>query len=151
MKTALLAASLVLVAGSAVACGGGGADGAPADASEKEFCDGYSSLFTDMVPSEGATEGPDEAAMLKSFKDWGNRMEEIGTPEDISDDARAGFELTVDQIDELEAKDLDDEGLEKLDDDLSKDETKQVDEFTTYLNDTCGNPLEEMAPTEPSS
>ena len=143
MKPALLVASLVLVGGSAVACGGGGASGAPTDASEKDFCEGYQSLFSDM---SGMTEASDKEIIAK-IKDWAATMEKTGTPEDISDDARAGFETTLSLIDDLDddAKQAD---FEKIDDGLSEAETKQVDEFDTYTTDTCGSVMDNMQPPE---
>ncbi len=143
MKPALLAATLVLVGGSVVACGGGGAEGAPTDASEKDFCGGYQSLFSDM---SGMTEASDKEVIAK-IKDWGTTMQETGTPEDISDDARAGFETTMSLIDDLD-EDAEQADFEKLDDDLTKDETAQVDAFDTYTTDTCGSVMENMEPPE---
>ena len=143
MKPALLAASLVLVGASAVACGGGGSSGAPTDASEKDFCEGYQSLFSDM---SGMTEASDKEIIAK-IKDWGTTMQDTGTPEDISDDARAGFETTMKLIDDLD-EDAKQADFEKLDDDLTKDETAQVDAFDTYTTDTCGSVMDNLEPPE---
>ncbi|WP_426243208.1 hypothetical protein [Nocardioides sp. LHG3406-4] len=155
MKHALLVASLVLIGGSAVACGGGGdSDGgdAPTSASKTEFCDAYQGLFTDLAGLAGDTgEAPDENAMLNAIQDWAADMEKVGTPEGISDDVRSGFELTVGQAKDLEADDLKEANLEDLTTDLSEDEQKQAQAFTTYVTDSCGNPLDEIMPSEPAS
>lgn len=143
MKPALLVASLVLVGGSAAACGGGGSGGAPTDASVDDFCQSYRSLFTDVSTMEGAS----DKEIIAKIKDWGASMQETGTPEDISDDARAGFETTMTLIDDLDA-DAKQSDFEKLDDDLSKDETAQVDEFDTYTTDTCGSVMDNVEPPE---
>ena len=153
MKHALLAAALVLVGGSAVSCGGGGAGAdAPTDASESEFCDAYTSLFSDLGDLAGAGgEAPPEDEMLKSFQDWAQKMEDVGTPEGISDDARQGFELTIEEVNDLEAEDLDQASLDDLSSDASDEEKEQAEAFNTYLTDTCGNPLEELAPSDAPS
>jgi hypothetical protein len=152
MKHALLAASLVLIGGGAVACGGDDAGGAPTDASKTEFCEAYESLFADLGALGGAGgEAPPEDKMLESFKDWATTMEKVGTPAGIPDDARQGFELTIEEVEDLDADDLDQASLEDLNADLSDDEKAQGEAFTTYLNDTCGDPLEELMPSEPAS
>lgn len=152
MKHALLAASLVLVGGSVVACGGDGGGGAPADASKADFCDAYTSLYEDLGELAGAGgETPDGDAMLETFQDWAKEMEDVGTPEDIPDDAREGFELVIDQVGDLKASDLDEAGLQDLDENLSADEKEQGEAFNTYLTDNCEDPLEELAPSDAPS
>jgi hypothetical protein len=141
MKPALLAASLVLVGGSAVACGGDDAGGAPTDASEKDYCASYQSLFTDMSSMADAS----DKEIIAKIKDWAATMQETGTPKDMPKDARAGFETTISLIDEL-GDDARAKDFEKIDEDLSETETKQVDDFDTYTTDTCGSPLDDMEP-----
>lgn len=144
MKPALLAASLALVAGSAVACSGaGGAGAAPTDASEDDYCTAYQSLFSDMSTMTDATDGQ----IIAQIKEWATTMEETGTPEDMSDDARAGFETTVSLINDLD-EDARAEDFEKMDQDLTEEETAQVDEFDTYTTETCGSPLDNMETPE---
>jgi hypothetical protein len=148
MKSALLAASLVLVGGTALGCSGG-SDGAPADASEDDYCTSYRTLFADMSTMTEAT----DAEIIAKIKDWGATMQETGTPSDMPDDARAGFETTLSLIDGLE-DDASAEDFEKMDADLSEEETRQVDEFDTYTTETCGSPLDDMEapeiPTDPT-
>src|SRR5689334_5006938 len=101
MKHALIAASLVLVAGTAVGCGdGSGSDsgGAPTDASETEFCANFESIAKDIT-ALGADAKP--ADIVKALKDAGTKLEDTGTPKGISDDERKGFELEVQKIGEL--------------------------------------------------
>jgi hypothetical protein len=113
MKHGLLAASLVLVAGTAVGCGG-----APTDASTEDFCE--------QVTKAGSMESADDA------KDWGKEMEDIGTPEGISDDARDGFEIVVDA-----AKDAEEEDGKVKDPDISDSDEKKVDKFGEYVATEC--------------
>ncbi|NYE36261.1 hypothetical protein F4692_001365 [Nocardioides cavernae] len=139
-----LSSTVLLVGAVTSACGGGG--GAPTDASEDSFCKAANSLFTDLVPQD-ATEMPSEADMAKAVTDWGSKMEEVGTPEGISDDARAGFETVVDQAKDIDADDFSMENLEELQaggEEASAEEKKQAEAFGTYLTDTCGNPMDDI-------
>ena len=138
----------LLIAAATSACGGGGAGGgAPTDASEKEFCQTQSSLLEDLMPDMSSTELPSDEQMAKAVKDWGAKIEQVGTPEDISDDAREGFERIVEMADEIDASDFSIEKLEQLEaggKDASAEARKQADAFEKYLTDTCGNPLDNL-------
>lgn len=146
MKHALLAASLVLVAGSTAACGGG----APTDASQADFC-GVFEDFYEVVGELGAE--AENSDLIEALKDTGEDLEEVGTPEDISDEARAGFELTVKTIEELD-DDATEEDLDNLEDDFSEEEKEQSEAFDEYLSETCDEPTgetpEEMPEEEPT-
>jgi hypothetical protein len=95
-----------------------------------------------------------DAEIIAQIKDWATTMEETGTPEDMPEDARAGFETTMTLINDLD-DDAQQEDFEKIDEDLSEDETAQVDEFDTYTTDTCGSPMDNLEvpeiPTETPS
>jgi hypothetical protein len=137
MKHALLAASLVLVAGATVGCGGSdGGGGAPTDASKEDFCGTFEDFYKE-VTDLGADASDED--VVKALKDIGEKLEEVGTPEDISDDAREGFELTVEAINDL-PDDATQEDIEKLEDDFSEDEKKKTDAFDDYLAETCDEP-----------
>lgn len=141
-KTGLLTASLLLVGASVVGCGGGSA---PTDASEKEFCDSLTSVFDDIDMSEQ----PSEKEALAMIKAWAKDMEEVGTPENISDDARDGFELMIEQVGELKEDDSAAD-LEKLDESLSDSEKKATEAFEKYSTDTCGSMMEQDLPEVPT-
>lgn len=151
MKHALLAASLVLVAGGAVGCGSDGGGGAPSDASKADFCDGYQALFTDLAAMSKGGEAPSDEDALKAVKSWAKKMQDIGTPKGISDDAREGFEVTLDEVSDLDVDDLKESSLEDLGADISEDDKKQAEAFTTYVTDNCGNPLEGLMPSDAPS
>ena len=153
MKHSLLAASLVLVAAAAVGCGGGGGSGGggtPSDASADDFC-GVFDDFNAAVVELG--EDAENSELIAALKDTGEELEEVGTPEDISDDARAGFELTVKTIEDLD-DDASEKELESLEEDFSDEEKEQSDAFNEYLSETCeggsGEPSEvpSEVPTE---
>ena len=127
MKKVLAAAALVLAAGSLSSCGG-----PPTDASKSEFC----GAFQDFQKSTQNFSDGDDAKIIKALKDFGDKLQEIGTPSNISDSARAGFEKTLDQIDGLKDDAKVDE-LSKLDDELSSQEKKNSDAFDKYLTDEC--------------
>ena len=148
-RTRLTVSTVVLLAGAAVsACGGGAGGGAPTDASEEDFCQTQSSLLEDLMPDDmSAPELPSDEQMATAVKDWAEKIEEVGTPEDISDDARKGFEAIVEQANEIDASDFSIERLEELEaggKDASAEARKQADAFEDYLTETCGNPLDNL-------
>ena len=150
MKHALLAASLVLVAGSTVACGGGdgsgeGSDSAPADASTADFC-GVFEDFYKVVGELGAE--AENSELISALKDTGKDLEKVGTPEDMPEDAREGFELTVQTIEDIDA-DATEKDLEDLEKDFTEEQKKQSEAFDAYLSETCQESTGET-PEEPA-
>ena len=148
-RTRLTVTTVALLVGAATsACGGGGGGGAPTDASEKAFCQTQSSLLEDLMPADMSDpELPTDEKMAEAVQDWARKIEEVGTPEDISDDARKGFEAIVEQANEIDAADFSIEKLEELEaggEDASAEARKQADAFETYLTETCGNPLDDL-------
>jgi hypothetical protein len=137
----------LLVAAVTTACGGGGG-GAPSDASEEDFCAAQSSLVENLLPDDMADpEMPSNEDMAKAVQDWGAEIEEVGTPEGISDDARAGFEAVVEQADDIDASDFTMEKLEELEmggADASAEVKEQAQAFSDYLTETCGNPMDDL-------
>ena len=100
MRLGLLAASLVLVAGGAVGCGddgggGGGGDDAP---SAKEFCGALTDFQDDFADADPTK---DLKAYIQTLKDAADKLEGVGTPEDMPADAQDGFDLTVKKIKDL--------------------------------------------------
>ena len=90
------------------------ASGAPTDASEKDFCDTQTSLFTDLVGDTSNPQVPSNDDMAKAVKGWADKLEKVGTPEDIPDEARAGFEATVEQAKDIDADDFSIDKLQEL-------------------------------------
>lgn len=150
IRTRLTLSSAVLLVGAVTtACGGGGGgSGAPADASEKEFCEAQSSLLKNLLPEDMTNpEMPSNEEMAQSVKDWADEIDEVGTPENITDEARAGFEAVVEQAKEIDAADFDMEQLEQLElggADASAEVKKQAQAFSDYLTETCGNPMDNL-------
>ncbi len=121
MRMSLLAAPL-LVVGLLAGCGDGGADSsggadagdAPGDASVEEFCQ----PFVDML-EEVSAQGEDlsDADAVRLAKETADKLRETGTPADMPEDARKGFELVI-------AK------LADLPDDATKDEVEKAQQLT---------------------
>ena len=145
ISTRLTMTSAVLLVGAVTtACGGG----APTDASEKDFCETQSSLLADLMPDDMTDpELPSDEAMAKAVKDWGAELEKVGTPEDIPDDARKGFDAVVEQAKDIDTSDFSIEKLEELEaggKDASEEVQKQAEAFSDYLTETCGNPIDNI-------
>jgi hypothetical protein len=148
MRTRLGLSSAVLLVGAVTAACGGGGSGAPSDASEDGFCDAANSLLTDLMPEDMSTpEVPSDEDMAQAVKDWGDRMEEVGTPDGISDEAREGFEAVLAQIEDIDASDFSAENLEELGDggaQASEEVQRQAEAFGDYVTETCGDPMDDI-------
>lgn len=129
------AGAAVLLALSLTACGGG----APADASVEDFC----KVTQDEAGQEDffkAIEDEDWDKIAELIEDQAAEVEEVGTPDDISDDAREGFEIQLEAAQGISADDIekafkDDE--DPFEADLSDEEKKKVEAYTEYENETC--------------
>ncbi|WP_310525781.1 hypothetical protein [Nocardioides sp.] len=142
-KTGLLTATLVLVGASLAACGGGGA---PTDASEDEFCKELNSLFSDL----GSMAGTSQKEATASIKSWATDLEKVGTPKDMPDKARDGFELMIKEVGNLD-ENATSEDFTNLNEDLSAGEEAASSAFEKYSTDTCGAPELPELPEIPSS
>jgi hypothetical protein len=133
-RLGLLAAGLVLVAGGAVGCsddgsGGGGGDDAP---SAQEFCGALTDFRDDFADADPTK---DLKAYIQTLKDAADRLENVGTPEDMPAEAQDGFDFYVEKI-----KSLDDNAT--LDDlagigEVSDEDQKKLDALDDYVAKTC--------------
>ncbi len=148
IRTRLSITTAALFVGTAASACGGGGSGAPSDASEKEFCQTQTSLLEDLLPDDITNpEVPTNEEMAEAVKGWGEDLEAVGTPDDIPDDARKGFEAVVEQANEIDAEDFTIEKLEELEQggkDASAEAKKQATAFSDYLTETCGNPMDDL-------
>lgn len=97
------AGAAAVLALSLTACGGSDAADAPQDASKDDFCEKFQSL--DQVET-GDTPSEDE---FNDAKDKVLELRDVGTPKEISGEAREGFEIFLDAVDDLsydDAKEL---------------------------------------------
>ena len=128
-RSALAVGAAVLLASSLGACGE-----PPTDASKEEYCD----VVNDPEYAEGLDEDSDEQDYVDAVQLIAGDLRDVGTPEDIPDDAREGFEIQLDAVDDLEADDLDlDGGGNPLWEGLSADELEKVEAYTDYESETC--------------
>lgn len=142
-RTRLALSSLALLMGAALsACGGG----APSDASTEEFCEAQGSLFADI--DLGTSDLPSSEELARAFQDWGNELEDVGTPEDMSHDARAGWEDVVEEVKGVDAEDFSDENVQEQLEDLSDETGKQAEAFTEYVSKTCGGLMGDLGDVE---
>jgi len=122
MKIGLVAASLVLIAGGATACSN--------NASKKDFCAGYDDFVQALADAD------EKKNYGEQLKEAASDFEDVGTPEDIPDDAKEGLEIVMEAIQELDDDaTLDD--VSNLSEDLSEDENKKAEAFQEYLSKTC--------------
>ncbi|KAA1421964.1 hypothetical protein F0U44_06815 [Nocardioides humilatus] len=120
--TALFALSLS-------ACGG-----PPDDASVADFCKAIHD--TSWATSLDETSDGDE--IVKALQKWRDKLDETGTPKGIPDDARKGFEITIDTLSDVKAEDFDSpDDLGDINGDLSKEDEDKVEALNDYSTDKC--------------
>ena len=127
--------ALALLAGAALA--GCSAPAAPTDASEEEFCDVQGTLFKDLQ-LEGDGPAPKSEDIVDSLHDWADEVEEVGTPEGIPADARAGFERVVELAHQAAPEDFDEDDTPSMPGEMSAEDKQQAEAFTLYVATTCG-------------
>lgn len=142
MKRAL-AASVLLLGGALMGCGsdddgdggsaGGDSGSGGSGTSTEEFC----AAFEDFTSSLGTVDpSAPPADIIEKLKDEADKLGDVGTPEDIPDDAADGFELVLDAIDDL-PDDASIEDLGTMEQDFTEDEQAKAEAFDTYLQETC--------------
>ena len=134
-----VSAALLLVL-SLSACSDAGS-GSPDDASVDDFCEAYFQLFSGVMDGvdPAAPQAEQEAAMIEALQAWAEGLDEVGTPGDITAEARAGFELVVASVSGLEPGDVD--NLAELDDDFTDAEMAATRAFEEYAAQNCESPF----------
>lgn len=126
-----------LLALALTACGGD----APTDASTRDFCDAVQDIFETNSEVQGDEPTEDE---WEEIQDAYDDLGEVGTPDDIGDSERNGFEVVVDTITGLdydEAKKVfasEDDSIPGV----SEEEDKDADAFFEYVEEKCADALE---------
>ena len=160
-RAAAISAPLLLAV-TLTACGGG-ASGAPDDASVEDFCD----VFLDDSGSDIDPE--DNGALLDAIQEQADRLADVGTPEDFDEEAREGFEVFVDVVSDFDEGDIEDLDSADPGDIVSEEDADKVTAFTASdfgrtlssggeactpelddLEDELGD-LEDQLPSEPAS
>ncbi len=142
-KTTLALAGTALALGTLAGCGGGDDSGssAPDNASTEEFCDAFNSLFTEVMAEAGTG---DMSQAVSAIKEWAENMEEVGTPDDMPDEAREGFEVFVKAAGEID-EDAKLEDLQNLGGDLSESDQEAGDAFGDWATETCPTELPDIS------
>ena len=123
MRMGLVAASLVLAA---TGCAG------DATASHEEFCGAFQDFY-DALAEAGSGESAD---YMKKLKAQAERIDDVGVPDDIPDDAREGLQLTLEDMAELD-DDATLADLGRLEEDYSAEDKERTAAFSAYLEETC--------------
>lgn len=133
MQLGLVAASLVLVACGAVGCGddvGGGGGSADAPSTD-DFCGALKDFKDDFSDADPT----DPNGYLKALEDAAAKLDDVGVPDDMPDDARDGFDITIKAITDLpDDATLDD--LAQIGDVSDKDRNK-LDALDEYISKEC--------------
>ena len=134
MNLGLAVGGVLLAVPGLMSCGGSDGDGPPEgkdDVSVEDFCvaaETFENTFTE-TDTTNLSEG------VKALKDAAQELKDVGTPEDIPDDAREGLVLTLDKLiglpDDATQADL----MEVLD--FTDGEKARSVAFEDYLNATC--------------
>ena len=133
MKIGLVAASLMLIAGGATACSN--------SASKEDFCNGYDDFIQALADADA------EKNYGEQLKDAASDFEDVGTPEDIPDDAKEGLEIVMDAIQDLD-DDATPDDISNMNEDLSEDDNKKAEAFQEYLAKTCPDAGQNLQPEE---
>lgn len=138
-KRACVSACL-LVLPWAAACGGdaaSGAGGPPTDAAVAEFCATYVG-GSQQALAEVDMADPDFTALTDAYQAWGERLEDVGTPSSIPDEARAGFEEVVASLAALTPEDMEAYWTSADAEASPFGGGASVDAFDAYAGETCG-------------
>jgi hypothetical protein len=129
VRFALVVVCTALLAG----CGGPGAD-APEDASIEDFCAAKSWMVAEGVDRFLADGLPSDDELVRLVHDWAEELERVGTPANMSPDARAGFESLVARLEGMESSDVEAGSYNWQDGDWENDEERS---FARYVTNTC--------------
>lgn len=134
-RPAAAVGAAALLALSLTACGGGGSDSAPDNASKDDFCGAVGDAFKPLFSLEG---DPTED-QFKEFQDKVDKLKDVGTPDGISDDQRKGFEIFVDAVHDADYSDFksDSQNIPGVSD---KDQAKAQD-FLGYATSQCASEI----------
>ena len=143
MKHALIAASLVLVAGTVAGCGGDDSSkasssaskpsGPPTTATTSTFCSSVKSIREDVG---GIDPQAKDADIVKALKKAGSDLAAVGTPKGTPSDARQGLLITVKLFSGI-PDDATKADISKAGTSLSKAEQAQEQAFGAYASKTC--------------
>ena len=123
--------------------GGSGGGAAPEATSTQDFCGALKAFQEDL----GAAADPktDPAAYVTTLKEAADKLHDLGTPSDMPDQAKAGFNLTVETIREL-PDDATGDDLAKINDVGDADKEK-IAALEDYIAKECRGLTDEPSPS----
>ena len=145
MKRMSLLAAPLLVVGLLAGCGDDAADAADAPTTPRSRSSASPS-WTCSPRSRPQGEDISDEDAVKLAKDTADKLSEAGTPEDMPEDARKGFELVVKKLAELPDDATKDE-VEKAQE-LTEEEQKYSDALGKYIAEKCAD---QLLPTDGAS
>ncbi len=136
---ALCASGVLLVVCSLSACSGDRSR-PPDDASLESFCGAYFRLFSGDIAGidPGLSDADQHEVMVEAMRSWGDQLAVVGTPPDMSEQARAGFELSLRYAGDLDPDDV--ANLALLGEELTDDEMAATEAFEDYATQRCEPP-----------
>ena len=152
LKIAGIAVALGGLAGGLAGCGGsdgdsgGSASDAPKGASKDGFCEKFNDLYANLAQSDPK----DTSAAIKGIKDWVGTMEDYGTPSEMSDEARDGFEVVISTFKSVD-EDASLQDLQNLGDDVSAADNKAAEAFGDWTRENCPAPDVPGLPSDSAS
>jgi hypothetical protein len=149
MRARMLTVSLLVAGALTAGCGGDGGDGEQDDAERvttAEFCEAYNSFYDSFDTGEA----PSDSESVRLIQDWADEMESTGTPEDIPDEARDGFEVVLETIDNIPG-DATEDDVAKLSEDITEAEQDASQAFGEWATETCPMELPETPGEDESS
>lgn len=150
LKVAGIALALSGLGGALTGCGGSdsedastSSDGASPSAGasdngtpEAESTEGFCEELAGLSAAAAQAKPDDTSAAVKALKEWVGQMEDYGTPSELSDEEREGFEVMISAF-----RDVDDdasmEELQQLGTDSSDADMEKVEAFSTWTTENC--------------
>ena len=114
-------------------CGSAGAD-APRNASVQDFCDAKRWLVVEGANRFFEQGLPDDEQLTDLIHDWSDELARVGTPENISSEARTGFEKLVERAGDVDEGDVEDRTF-NTDGMGGTDGPEKA--FSNYVTNTC--------------
>ncbi|GAA1779863.1 hypothetical protein GCM10009795_027560 [Nocardioides hankookensis] len=156
MKTAVKIAGIAFVLSAVGAgltgCGGSDSDGGDSgnDASKSVTKDGFCEKFNELYDNLAGASSDDPTTAIKGVKDWAAEMEDYGTPSELSDDERDGFDVVISTFEGID-DDATAEDLQNLGDDVSAEDNKSAEAFGSWTTKNCPSPSVPSAPSDDAS
>ncbi|HJQ05545.1 MAG TPA: hypothetical protein VJ872_08885 [Nocardioides sp.] len=148
-RSALALSAAALMGLSLSACGSNGGSSAPTNASQEDFCKTFEDASSTIDDTASDSDQADQAHKVA------DSLKKVGTPSDMSSDARQGFEIFVDflgKVDASEVKKLNDSSSSSDNNPFSGDDKTKVEAFLQYTTTKCiptGSPSDlPSVPTE---